>query len=224
MTKPRVQLDAFIIGAFMIVTAIGVAKCPRLFLEGPGVRDLCDVAGFFLIIVGALLRMSGRGFKKQASAQGGALVTDGPYKFVRNPMYLGTFLIGVGFMFPLFPLWTIPVFAFVFYSRFKIQIRLEEEWLRKNFGQSYEDYCRRVPAFIPTAKSFQNAGLYDIFSPPYLWTTKEMYGLFYWPLLSTILELLEESVLWGRMSLTPVWINATIAAVFLSVVLKAKKS
>src|SRR4051812_28996835 len=129
MTKPRVQTDAFVIGAFMILTGICVLRFPGLFFEGQGIRDYFDILGFFLILVGALLRMSGRGFKKHASAQGGSLVTGGPYKFVRNPMYLGTFLIAVGFMFPLFPLWTVPVFAVVFYSRFIIQIRTEELWL-----------------------------------------------------------------------------------------------
>jgi protein-S-isoprenylcysteine O-methyltransferase Ste14 len=222
MTKPRVQLDAFVIGAFMFLAAICVLKFPGLFFEGPGVHACFDVLGFFLILVGALLRMAGRGFKRHSSNQGGALVTGGPYKFVRNPMYLGTFLIAVGFMFPLFPLWTIAIFAIVFYSRFIIQIRKEEVWLRQNFGKQYEDYCGRVPSFIPTAASFKNAGLKDIFPPEHLWTTKEQYGLFYWPLLSVALELLAEQFLWGGMSLTPVFIDLAVAVVFLSMVLQKK--
>jgi protein-S-isoprenylcysteine O-methyltransferase Ste14 len=223
MTKPRVQLDAFVIGAFMITTGICVLRFPGLFFEGPGVRDVFDVLGFFLILVGALLRMAGRGFKKYASDQGGRLVTGGPYKFVRNPMYLGTFLIAVGFMFPLFPVWTVPVFAFIFYSRFVIQIRLEEEWLRRHFGGQYTDYCRRVPAFIPTKQSFRLTRVQDIFPWQHLWTTKEKYGLFYWPLLSVAFELVEENFLWGTMNVLPVMINAVVAVVLLSIIAGARK-
>jgi len=213
MTKPRVQLDAFVIGAFMIATAIGVLKFPLLFFEGQGVGDYCDVLGFFLILVGVLLRMSGRGFKKHASSQGGTLVTGGPYKFVRNPMYLGTFLIAVGFMFPLYPLWTIVIFGCVFYLRFVIQIRIEKVWLRQNFGKQYDDYCRWVPSFFPQLTSFKNATLKDIFSPEYLWTTKEKYGLIYWPVLNILCELLAEQYLWGRMNFIPAVINLGIAGV-----------
>jgi len=223
MTKPRVQLDALIIGAFMAVTGICVLRFPRLFFEGIGLHELFEVLGFLLILVGALLRMSGRGFKKHASNQGGALVTGGPYKFVRNPMYLGTFLTAVGFIFTLFPLWTVPIFSVVFYSRFIIQIRLEEGWLRKNFGKRYDDFCRRVPAFIPTAASFKNAGLNDIFPPEYLWTTKEQYGLIYWPVLSIVVGLIEERFLWGQMDLTPVVTNILIGIVVLSMILNKRK-
>jgi protein-S-isoprenylcysteine O-methyltransferase Ste14 len=222
MTKPRVQLDALVIGAFMLLTGICVLFFPGLFFEGPGIRNMCDVLGFVLIVIGALLRMSGRGFKKHSSNQGGALVTGGPYKLVRNPMYLGTFLLAVGFMLPLYPLWTVPIFGLVFYARFIIQIRTEENWLSQNFGKQYDDYCRAVPSFFPTARSFKSAGLKDIFPPQYLWTTKEKYALIYWPWANIGFDLLEDQFLWGRMDWEPVAVNLTVALV-LAVVLAVNR-
>lgn len=191
-TKKRVNVDALIIGAFMIIVGILVLRFPGMYLEGKNVRDVFDVVGFAVIIIGALLRMAGRGYKKFASDQSNRLVTGGPYKLVRNPMYLGTFLVAVGFMFPLYPLWTIPIFATVFYSRFIIQIRKEEAWLKNAFGEEYEDYCRRTPAFIPTLRSISNVSFQEVFPWGCLWTTKEKYGLFYWPVLSVILVFLQD--------------------------------
>ncbi len=215
MAKQRVQVDAFVIGAFMILVGILVLKFPGLYLEGKNVRDIFDVVGFAVIIIGALLRMAGRGYKKFASQQSNRLVTGGPYKLVRNPMYLGTFLIGTGFMFPLYPLWTIVIFATVFYARFIVQIRKEEAWLNNAFGQEYKEYCRRTPAFIPTIRSLKNVNLKEIFPWECLWTTKEKYGLLYWPVLSVILGLLQEYFLWGSLDLRPLAVNGGIVILLL---------
>ncbi len=220
--KPRIILDAFVIGLFMIMAALCVLRFPELYLEGRVTREVSDVLGFFLIIVGTLLRMSGRGFKKHASRQGFMLVTDGPYKLVRNPMYLGTFLIAIGCMFPLYPLWAIPIFGCVFYSRFVIQIRIEEEWLSRKFTAEYDAYCRAIPSFFPTVKSFRNAGLSNIFFKKYLWSTKEKFGLIYWPFVSISLNLLEDWFLWGQMDLTHIGNDFLLAAVFLALLLGRK--
>lgn len=77
------------------------------------------------------------------------LVISGPYRFVRNPVVaflLGTILgeavalssTGVLFMFCIF----------LFLAQRQVT-RLEEPLLRSRFGQSYVDYCQRVPRWIP---------------------------------------------------------------------------
>lgn len=216
MTKKRVQIDAFVIGAFMIIVGILVLRFPGMYLEGKSVRDIFDVVGFAVIIIGALLRMAGRGYKKFASQQSNRLATGGPYKLVRNPMYLGTFLVGVGFMFPLYPLWTTAIFATVFYLRFIVQIREEEAWLKNTFGREYEEYCRRIPAFIPTLRSLKNVSLKEVFPWECLWTTKEKYGLLYWPVLSVILGLLQERFLWGGADFRLLAVNGVVVVLILS--------
>lgn len=215
MTKKRVQLDAFVIGAFMAVTAVLVFSLPYLYVENQQVRNVCAVIGFVLIILGALLRMSGRGYKRAASGQSSALVTGGPYQLVRNPMYLGTFLTGVGFMFPLFPLWTIAIFAVVFYLRFVIQIKTEQEFLSKSFGKSYEDYCKKVPAFIPNIRSIRSVTFNSVFPKKYLWDTKEKYGLFYWPVSNLIIWFLQQEIFWKGMTVIPIIVDAIIALLVL---------
>jgi protein-S-isoprenylcysteine O-methyltransferase Ste14 len=223
MAKPRVQLDALVIGAFMIITMICVLKFPDLFFEGQYIGDYLDVLGFVVLLFGVLLRMSARGYKKHSSDQGNALVTAGPYQFVRNPMYLATFLIAIGFILPLYPLWTIVIFGCVFYLRFIVEIRKEEAWLKRNFGARYEDYCRRVPRFVPTMASFREANARDIFSPDYLWTTKEKYGLIYLPLVNIVCELAGEYFLWDRLNFVPALINLAIAAFLVTAFVLIKK-
>ena len=215
MTKPRVQVDALVIGSFMIATLILVFLLPNFHNDNEMLRSICAVIGFVLIVFGALFRMSARGYKKFCSNQGFALVTQGPYKFVRNPMYLGTFLIGVGFMFPLFPLWTIVVFSTMFYFRFIIQIKKEETTLFEKFGQDYREYCQRVSPFIPTLKSFSDVKFNEVFSKEHLWSTKEKYGLFYWPFLNLVFWFFEQKIIWHEYTLFPIIADAVFVLALL---------
>jgi protein-S-isoprenylcysteine O-methyltransferase Ste14 len=81
--------------------------------------------------------------------EGHNLVTDGPYSFVRNPIYTGMFgmLIASGLA---FERWiTLPIAIVFFAVGLVIRVRTEEKLLRGAFGQEFEDYAKRVPAVIP---------------------------------------------------------------------------
>lgn len=77
-----------------------------------------------------------------------ALVTNGPYRFTRNPMYLGMLLALTAWVLWLAHPFTpalIPLFIWVIGSR---QIRREEQRLRHLFGVEYDDYCCRTRRWI----------------------------------------------------------------------------
>jgi protein-S-isoprenylcysteine O-methyltransferase Ste14 len=77
-----------------------------------------------------------------------ALVTSGPYRFTRNPMYLGMViaLIGVGLMLgSLTPFLVIAAFALLIDRRF---IRVEEEMLRGAFGSAYTEFTSSVRRWL----------------------------------------------------------------------------
>ena len=82
-------------------------------------------------------------------ADGHTLIQDGPYRFVRNPIYAGMFglLIATGLAVSRWiPLLCASVlFAIGTY----IRIRVEERLLREAFGCRFEEYARQVPALIP---------------------------------------------------------------------------
>lgn len=80
-----------------------------------------------------------------------ALVSDGPFRFVRHPIYLaGIFmLLGVGL---LYPSWRVtdlvlPLGLFA-YFHFAV-VRFEEPELRRRLGAPYDEYCARVPRWLP---------------------------------------------------------------------------
>ena len=80
------------------------------------------------------------------------LVVSGLYNYVRNPMYVGVFLIIVGH-FLWFGFWSLLIYAAVVFIAFHSFVTFyEEPNLKNRFGATYEDYLRRVPRWIPRIK------------------------------------------------------------------------
>jgi protein-S-isoprenylcysteine O-methyltransferase Ste14 len=75
------------------------------------------------------------------------LVTSGPYALVRHPMYAGLTLAAWGALL-IYSTWTTVYFA-VFASMLFLRARREEQALAAEFGEQWQEYCRRVPAFFP---------------------------------------------------------------------------
>ncbi|MCH8262002.1 MAG: isoprenylcysteine carboxylmethyltransferase family protein [Proteobacteria bacterium] len=77
-----------------------------------------------------------------------ALVKGGPYRFTRNPMYLGMVLILIGtaiYLGSLAPWFIIPVFFLIIQEWF---IKHEEPFLENIFGKEYQDYRTKVRRWI----------------------------------------------------------------------------
>ncbi|MGC2331340.1 MAG: isoprenylcysteine carboxylmethyltransferase family protein [Candidatus Acidiferrales bacterium] len=81
----------------------------------------------------------------------GELVLEGIYRRVRHPRYAGSFLalLGAGLLAATYAAWIV---AAVWTLLMHAAILLEERELRARFGAPYEDYCRRVPRFIPSLR------------------------------------------------------------------------
>lgn len=82
------------------------------------------------------------------SAQGNHLVTEGVYAHVRHPQYSGLFLITVGFLLQWPSILTIIMWPILIFAYYRLAMR-EEKDVAKIFGKQYEEYRKRVPAFIP---------------------------------------------------------------------------
>lgn len=81
--------------------------------------------------------------------EGHELITTGPYAVVRNPIYLGMFgmLLATGLVYSRW--WNFLAAIVFFLIGNRIRIRAEEAILRETFGSQFNDYARRVPAFLP---------------------------------------------------------------------------
>jgi protein-S-isoprenylcysteine O-methyltransferase Ste14 len=110
--------------------------------------------GIVFIIAGVALAVSGAGLFRRHNtgvvpfSPATRLVTEGPYRFTRNPMYLGMvlLLIGAATMFGTLSPWlVIPIFAWWIDRRFIAQ---EEVMLAEVFGEDYLRFKQRVRRWI----------------------------------------------------------------------------
>ncbi len=101
-------------------------------------------------LVNAAARRLGKQWSLAARlVEGHTLIQDGPYRFVRNPIYTGMFgmLVAIGLA---AGQWVPLLVAMAFFiPGTYIRIRSEERLLRAAFGSEFEAYARRVPALIP---------------------------------------------------------------------------
>lgn len=123
------------------------------------------VVGFVIALVGELIRIWGVGYagsetRTTGPVGGSKLVTNGPYAYVRNPLYIGNMLIYLGFgvmSMALFPFFQIVGLVY-FFVQYYLIVTLEEEYLRKTFADEYERYFNSVPRFIPRLRKYEFAG------------------------------------------------------------------
>ena len=78
---------------------------------------------------------------------GHQLVTSGPYAIIRHPMYIGLLLAAWGSLL-IYATWTTAYFA-VAAPAILMRSRREEAALAEEFGEQWQEYCRRVPALLP---------------------------------------------------------------------------
>jgi protein-S-isoprenylcysteine O-methyltransferase Ste14 len=82
------------------------------------------------------------------------LTTAGPYAYVRNPLYLGSILLGIGFAVAARDVW-IFVFLVVYFALIYVPvIQGEQNYLRSQFP-AYGDYTRQVPSLLPRTLWFK---------------------------------------------------------------------
>lgn len=124
------------------------------FVIPANVTDLwLDLLGLGLINLGLLVRVWAIGYAGGATRsyklRAARLVTVGPYAYVRNPIYLGNLLIGLGIVFVSGSWVALAVLAIVFSIEYGAIVSLEEEFLTRTFGDAYREYAGRVPRWLP---------------------------------------------------------------------------
>jgi protein-S-isoprenylcysteine O-methyltransferase Ste14 len=100
--------------------------------------------GAVLIVPGLVIRALASGHVKKNET----LATSGPYAYTRNPLYLGSLLIGVGFALAARSWWVGLVLVLMFFVIYVPVIRDEERFLRSKFPD-FDEYARRVPRMLP---------------------------------------------------------------------------
>jgi len=122
--------------------------------------------GFIILMFGELLRFWAVGYAgaaTRARSMGVArqLVTTGPYAYVRNPLYLGNFLLSLGVCIISGVYWMILVLLLGYILQYLPIILAEEDYLRKECGKVYDEYFISVPRFIPRIRPYKNSSQHD---------------------------------------------------------------
>ncbi len=111
-----------------------------------------------LIVLGSAIRIWAAGSLVKIAE----LSTDGPYALSRNPLYVGSFLGGVGLALFVHSAALLAFFVVTFVVCYWVQVAWEERLLAQEHGQSFRDYCQNVARFIPSRWS--PAALHSHFS------------------------------------------------------------
>jgi len=103
-----------------------------------------------LVCAGEAIRLWAAGHLQKEQV----MTTGGPYRMIRNPLYLGSFLIAIGFCLIAGSLW-IWIFLIAYFLLCYIPvIRFEESILQEKFGRGYSEYATTVPALYPTPRLY----------------------------------------------------------------------
>ena len=138
--------------AFRIAPYVGPAGDPANI--GPAYNTVLAIAIAFALAA-ALLRTWGTAYLGAAVVQSGAMqpgvVHDGPFRHLRNPLYLGLFL----HLFALAILMSRSGALFTIFAVGLLEVRLivaEEAFLRAQLGQAYQAYQDKVPSLLPALR------------------------------------------------------------------------
>ena len=125
---------------FVVILAVYAHSTPRGFL-----------VGIPIIVLGEGIRIWSHGYLRKLRK----LATDGPYAHVRNPLYVGNFLIGLGFCCIVWNAVVSMLYVVGFSMLYWVTIKGEEEKLVQKFGASFREYAAHVPRLIPNLSPYR---------------------------------------------------------------------
>jgi protein-S-isoprenylcysteine O-methyltransferase Ste14 len=146
--------------------------------------------GIACALIGALLRTWATTYLSPSVVQGHdmhgeSVIAAGPYRFVRNPLYLGNLIHSLALALLMPP--TGAVFCILAISIFQLRlIAAEESFLTAKLGDPYLAYCAKVPRLVPAltpripASPIQPRWLLAILGEIYMWGVVAVFAIFGW--------------------------------------------
>ena len=155
------------IAGYALGLVVFVGLIPWLMWLASGRPDIMAATPAWLLVIGAVLmvaglalsiwsiihmRRVGKGnpfdaFGHEVAPRTQHLMTDGPYRFSRNPMLLGVFVLLIGVVAILHSWQSVLIFV-LFVAVMLRQVVCEEIRLAKDFGEEYAEYCKRTRRII----------------------------------------------------------------------------
>lgn len=151
---PDVRYPPPVVFVLGIVAGWFLCRAFPLPLVGPTARSAAALAGWLLVALGTglsvwgLATLRGAGTPIRPNKPVSTLVTNGPFRLSRNPMYLGLSLVYLGVMLLMNSVWTGLFLPLVIAILYLTVIRPEERYLAATFGIAYDEYRRRVRRWL----------------------------------------------------------------------------
>lgn len=201
---PLIALPLFL-PRFATFTLLGHSHTMNEIWQG-----LCLLVSLFglairILTVGyAPARTSGRNTRHQVAE---TLTTAGMYSLTRNPLYLGNYLIFLGFVL-FFHSWELTLIVTCLYALYYERIIFAEEaFLRERFGDTFEHWAATTPSFLPRLSGW---------APPHLsfcWRSvlrREHSGLFLLTTVHALLDVSGDAVARKQVQLNWWWVSVFI--------------
>lgn len=146
-----------------------VALVVVLYLSEPSAISIG--IGFFFIVFGMAFRAWSAGYISKNKE----LATKGPYELTRNPLYFGSFLLGLGIAIGGDNLYSYLIFLVYYFSFFPFLMIIEHRRLKKQFGEKYKKWYKTSNSFFPKIKKVKQFN----FNISYYMKNKEYKGLYF---------------------------------------------
>ena len=117
-----------------------------IILAKPDLRFL--IIGLAVSFLGLLLRTWASGHLTKDKE----LTVSGPYRYTRNPLYLGNLIIGLGIIIASRSLWVLGILVVYFLLFYPLIIQVEAEKMKRLFPREYEEYVSKTSVFFPHRK------------------------------------------------------------------------
>ena len=150
---------------FVVIPLVAYALTQSEVLEriaGLQIQTAWEVFSILVSVSGLLIRFftvgwsakgtSGRNTHEQVAE---SLNTKGIYSIVRHPLYLGNFLLMLGFLLFTQVWWLVVISVLLFWLYYERIMFAEEGFLRKKFGGEFTEWSTKTPAFFPRFKNWK---------------------------------------------------------------------
>lgn len=144
----KVALDRRILQRLRVPLGFAFAAVFLIFAR-PSATTLA--MGGAIALIGLAIRAWASGHIRKASS----LAVSGPYAYTRNPLYLGTLVLGIGFTVAAGVWWLALLFVALFIGIYLPVMRVEADDMRRIFGSEYATYSENVPVLIPRVRPWR---------------------------------------------------------------------
>ena len=139
-----------IVITFIIPILIALGFAPDFLMKGVSSNAILIAIGVLLLTMGRLVTfVSALAIRKDNSQEGEmfTLHDDSWFRFSRNPIQVGMYIFSFG-LFVLYPSWIFLLGCVLYVAYMDYKIKMEEDFLRAQFGSQYTEYCERTRRYL----------------------------------------------------------------------------